>query len=148
MIPNLLYEIVLSESFKLVNISDLIKSTQKRIRNELEENGLSRIYLKDILKRINKKDLRSVNTWCKKNKVEIFQDHSGRFVIEAEFKQAYNRPIIARYKQKYGENWVQVYELAKENKLYLADENNERISTSRRYTPKSKASSNFLKKFK
>lgn len=109
---------------------------------------MSRIYFKEILKRIGKKDIRSVNSWCVKNKVEIYKDCSGKFVIDAEFELAFNRPIINRYKQKYGENWVQIYELAKENKLYLASENNERISTERRYKPKSKASSNFLNEFK
>jgi len=114
----------------------------------LENNGLSRIYFKDILKRINKKDIRSVISWCKKNKVEVYKDCSGKFVIEAEFNLAYNQPIIKRYKTKYGENWVQMYELCQENKLHLASENNERISTERRYKPKSKASSNFLNEFK
>ena len=69
-------------------------------------------------------------------------------MIEAEFNLAYNQPIVKRYKAKYGENWVQMYELCQENKLHLANENNERISTERRYKPKSKASSNFLNEFK
>ncbi len=103
--------------------------------------------MKDILVRINKKDIRSVATWCRKNNVEIFQDYSGKFVIEAEFEYAYNQPIIERYKKKYSENWVQMYELAKENSLYLAHENNEQIATSKRYTPKSKASNDFLQEF-
>ena len=114
----------------------------------MENNGLSRIYFKEILKRINKKDIRSVSSWCRKNKVEIYNDCSGKFVIESEFNFAYNQPIIKRYKTKYGENWLQMYELCQENKLHLANENNERISTSRRYTPKSKASNNFLNEFK
>lgn len=96
---------------------------------------------------INKKDIRSVATWCRKNNVEIFQDSSGKFVIEAEFDHALNRPIITRYKQKYGENWVQVYELAIENKLYLADENNEKISTSTRYKGKCVESEKFFNEF-
>lgn len=96
---------------------------------------------------INKKDIRSVATWCNKNNVEIFQDSSGKFVIEAEFEHAYNRPIIERYKKKYGKDWVQVYELAKENKLYLANENNEKISISKRYKGKCKESEKFFNEF-
>ena len=114
----------------------------------MESNGLSRIYFKEILQRINKKDKRSVSSWCRKNKVEVYNDCSGKFVIEAEFNFAYNKPIINRYKSKYGENWLQMYELCQENKLYLANENNERISTQRRYKSKSKESNNFLKEFK
>ena len=114
----------------------------------MESNGLSRIYFNEILKRINKKDKRSVSSWCRKNKVEIYQDCSGKFVIESEFNLAYNQPIIKRYKVKYGENWLQMYELCQENKLHLADSKNERISSSTRYKPKSKASIDFLNKYK
>ena len=113
----------------------------------MQENGLTRIYFKEILPRINKKDKRSVNNWCRKNNVEIFKDCSGEFVIQAEFEQAINRPIVTRFKQKYGENWVQVYELAKENKLYLVEENNKEVWSSNNYKPQSQASIDFLKEF-
>jgi hypothetical protein len=86
-----------------------------------------------------------VSSWCRKSNVEIYNDSSGNFVIEAEFNFAYNQPIIKSYKAKYGENWLQMFELCQENKLHLADSNNERIYSSRRYKPKSKASKDFLK---
>lgn len=114
----------------------------------MEINGLTRIYIQEILKRINKQDKRSVITWCRKNHVEIYKDSSGTFVTEAEFNLAYNQPIIKRYKTKYGENWLQMYELTLENKLHLADSDNERVSVSKRYIPKSNESINFLKEFK
>lgn len=109
--------------------------------------GLSRIYIKELLSLINKKDIRSVVSWCKKNDVEIYNDSSGKFVIEAEFYNAYNQPIIKRYKEKYGTNWIRMFELSKENRLYLADEQDERIVFSGRYQPKSKAAKDFLKEF-
>lgn len=112
----------------------------------MEINGLTRIYIQDILKRINKQDKRSVITWCRKNNVEIYKDSSGKFVIEAEFNLAYNQPIITWYKSKYGENWERMYELTLDNKLHLADSENEWVSVSKRYVPKSKESSNFLKR--
>ncbi|WP_297092134.1 hypothetical protein [uncultured Draconibacterium sp.] len=111
------------------------------------KNGLSRIYIKEILSFIKKKDIRSVVSWCKKNDVEIYSDSSGKFVIEAEFYNAYNKPIIKRYKEKFGTNWVRMYELAMENKLYLAFENEERRTYSKRYQPKSKAAKDFFKEF-
>lgn len=125
----------------------MVISIQKRIRIELENNGLTRIYIKEVLKRINKKDKRSVITWCRKNNVEIDKDSSGEFVYEAEFNLAYNQPLIKRYKTKYGENWQQMYQLALEDKLHLADSDNERVSVSKRYVAKSKESINFLKEF-
>jgi hypothetical protein len=130
----------------LEEYSEWSLSIQKRILNELETNGLTRIYIQEILKRINKKDKRSVITWCRKNNLEIYKDSSGRYVSEAEFNFAYNQPIIKRYKTKYGENWLQMYELTLENKLHLADSENERVTVSKRYIPKSKESSNFLKR--
>ena len=114
----------------------------------MEENVLSRVYFKEILKRINKKDKRSVKNWCKKNNVEIYKDCSGEFVNEAEFNLTYNQPVIKKYKSKYGENWLKMYELSLQNKLHLADVNQERIFMAGRYMPKSKASNNFLKEFK
>lgn len=123
-------------------------SIQKRIRNELETNGLTRIYIQEILKKINKKDKRSVITWCHKNNVEIDKDSSGEFVYEAEFNLAYNQPLIKRYKTKYGENWQQMYELALEDKLHLADSERERVTVSKGYIPKSNESKKFLKEFK
>lgn len=106
---------------------------------------LSRIYINDLLSLINKKDIRSVNSWCRKNHVEIYQDSSGKFVIEAEFSYAYNLPVVSKYKEKYGKNWKQMYELCIENKLYLADEHDERSTHFVRYQPKSKAAIDFLK---
>lgn len=109
----------------------------------MENKSLSRIYFKEILKLINKKDKRSVITWCKKNRVEIYSDGPEKFVNEAEFNNAYNQPIKNRYKEKYGENWQHMYELTLEGKLHLADSDNERVSVSKRYIPKTKASINF-----
>lgn len=100
------------------------------------------------MKLINKKDKRSVITWCRKNRVEIYSDGSEKFVNETEFNSAYNQPIKNRYKEKYGEKWQQMYELALEDKLHLADSENERVSVSKRYIPKSNESINFLKEFK
>lgn len=100
------------------------------------------------MKRINKKDIRTVSSWCNKNKVEIYQDSSGKFVIEAEFDLAYNQPIIKRYKSKYGKDWLKMYELCQANKLHTKDMNHKEISRSKRYQPKSKASSDFLNNFK
>ena len=114
----------------------------------MEINGLTRIYIQDILKRINKQDKRSVITWCRKNNVEIYKDCSGKFVIEAEFNFAYNQPIIKRYKSKYGENWLHMYELSLENKLHIADSDKERVSVSKRYKAMTETGINFLNEFK
>ncbi|BBE18627.1 hypothetical protein AQPE_2790 [Aquipluma nitroreducens] len=68
----------------------------------MENNGLDRIYLHDLLPKINKKDIRSAVRWCEENDVNVFLDISGKFIIRSEFEFAYNRPIIERYKIRYG----------------------------------------------
>lgn len=143
----ILTTLILNSLFKVLLNTVYILNLQQKQSKMNYKNGLSRIYIKDILSLINKKDVRSVNSWCKKNNVEIFQDSSGKFVIEAEFSNAYNQPIIFRYKEKYGDNWVHMYELCMENKLYLADEHDQQIRYSGRYQPKSKAAKDFLKQF-
>lgn len=122
------------------------KKYSKNNLYELEENGLTRIYINELLNKINKKDIRSVITWCHKNVVEIYSDSSGKFVIQSEFELAYNHPIIDRYKKKYGDQWIEIYNLAKENNLHLFERNENPSKLSNSYKPLSRKAQDFLKK--
>lgn len=97
---------------------------------------------------INKKDCRSGKTWCEKNNVTIYKDSSGSFIIESEFNYAYNLPIIKEYQMKYGDDWEEVYELCKENKLHLFSGNNSTKSSGKRYKSKSYINQTFINQFK
>jgi predicted transcriptional regulator len=123
-----------------------VRNYSKNNLYELEENGLTRIYTNDMLNKINKKDIRSVISWCKKNAVEIYSDSSGKFVTQAEFELAYNRPIIDRYKKKYGDQWVEIYNLAKENNLHLFERNENPSKFCDAYKPLSRKAQDFIKK--
>lgn len=107
-------------------------------------NGLERIYIKDILKMINRKDIRSARMWCEKNEVDIYSDISGKYVIESEFEYAYSKPVIVRYKQKYGDKWQLFYERSKKGNLYLSYEEEMKLEAKNRYQPKSKLSRDIL----
>ena len=56
----------------------------------MNNNGFDRIYLHDVLVKINKKDIRSVLKWCEDNDVNVISDSSGKFIIQSEFNAAYH----------------------------------------------------------
>ena len=112
----------------------------------MENNGLDRIYLQDVLPKINKKDIRSAIKWCEDNYVNVFSDKSGKFIIQSEFDLAYNRPIIELYKKKYGDQWLKVYNLSKENNLLLLESSDNSSRSKNSYKPISREAQDFLRK--
>ena len=95
------------------------------------------MYIKDLIKLINRKDIRSAKVWCMKNDVVIYQDSSGRYVIQSEFFHAYNKPVIDRYKSEYGESWHLFYNRLEKGNLHLSLAVEKEIIDKSRYQPKS-----------
>ena len=112
----------------------------------MNNNGLDRIYLHDVLSKINKKDIRSAIKWCDDNFVNVFSDTSGKFIIKSEFEMAYNRPIIELYKKRYGDQWLKVYNLSKENNLHLLESSDNSSNKTNNYKPLSREAQDFLRK--
>lgn len=112
----------------------------------MNNNGFDRIYLHDVLVKINKKDIRSVLKWCDDNYVNVISDSSGKFIIRSEFELAFNRPIIELYKKKYGDRWLEVYNLSRENNLHLMESSNDSPKSNKSYKPISREAQDFLKK--
>ena len=71
---------------------------------------VDRMYLKEILRLINKTDTRAVRNWCHKNDVFVYKDSSGEFVTKNDFELAYDWPLIIRLKAKHGNRWRIIYE--------------------------------------
>ena len=111
----------------------------------MKNNGLDRIYLHDVLPKINKKDIRTATRWCEENDVNVFSDTTGKFIIQSEFEFAYNRPIIERYKKRYGDQWLKVYNLSKENNLHLLESSDNSSKSTNNYKPISREAQDFLK---
>lgn len=111
----------------------------------MEINGLDRIYLHDVLSKINKKDIRTAVRWCEENDVNVFSDTTGKFIIRSEFELAYNRPIIELYKNRYGDQWLKVYNLSKENNLHLLESSDNSSKSTVSYKPLSREAQDFLK---
>jgi len=76
-----------------------------------DNNGFDRIYLHDVLRKINKKDIRTAIKWCDDNHVFVYSDKSGKFIIQSEFDLACNRPIIESYKNRFGYQCLKIYNL-------------------------------------
>ena len=112
---------------------------------QMDNNGFDRIYLYDVLLKINKKDIRTAIKWCEDNDVTVFSDKSGKFIIQSEFEFAYNRPIIERYKKRYGDQWLKVYNLSKENNLHLLESSDDSSRSNNSYKPLSREAQDFLK---
>ena len=111
----------------------------------MDKNGFDRIYLHDVLLKINKKDIRTAIKWCEDNDVTVFSDKSGKFIIQSEFDFAYNRPIIELYKKRYGDQWLKVYNLSKENNLHLLESSDNSSRSNNSYKPLSREAQDFLK---
>ena len=112
----------------------------------MNNNGFDRIYLHDVLVKINKKDIRSVLKWCEDNDVNVISDSSGKFIIQSEFNAAYNKPIREVYKKIYGDQWLEVYDLSKEDKLHLLESSDDSPKSIKSYKPISREAQDFLKK--
>lgn len=67
------------------------------------------MFLYQVAELINRKDVRPVRTWCKKNHVVIYKDSAGEYVIKNDFDIAYDMPLISNLKVKYGNEWQAMY---------------------------------------
>lgn len=100
----------------------------------------NRMYLKELSFLINRKDKRSVRSWCSKNHLQVYKDSSGEFVMKEEFELAYNMPLIMNLKAKYGESWMEYYKLYENGELYKTLEVSE-YSKKSSYIPRGKLTS-------
>ena len=80
--------------------------------------NIDRIYLAEMARLINRKDIRPVKTWCKKNNVNIFKDTTGEFVYRIEFEFANDLPLIQFLRSKYGKDWEMYYGIYLKGELY------------------------------
>ena len=110
-------------------------------------NGADRIYMNEVIKKIDRRDIRSGITWCKNNNVTVHNDTNGKFVYSGQFRYAYELPLINDLVKRYKEDWKRMYELTVNNDLYTTIPSIP-VSSNGRYKPKSKDSEDFLKRFK
>ena len=109
--------------------------------------NIERKYLKSISKLIQRTDVRTIRSWCKKTNLMIYKDSSGEFVYRSDFELAYDRPLILKLKEKYGVEWSDYYSAYQKGELvklleFSVDSNVEKSS----YIPKGKISNKILKK--
>lgn len=80
----------------------------------------SRVYLSSLKSLINRKDLRSIRKWCKKNNLCVYKDSSGEFVYQTEFELAYDMPLISSLCARYKDEWKKYYKLYKDGNTFEA----------------------------
>jgi hypothetical protein len=97
---------------------------------------VDRMYLKEIIRLINKNDTRAVRNWCRKNNVVVYKDSSGEFVTKADFELAYDWPLILTLKAKYGDRWRIIYEAYLKDNLADAMDFNAPTQKSNNYAAK------------
>ena len=94
---------------------------------------IDRMYLNQILKPINRKDIRAAIKWCEKNGVEIFHDE---FVIKSDFDLAYDLPLITKLKKEHGDEWQVMYQAYKNDTVYkMLDLDSTAKKNNSNYTP-------------
>jgi hypothetical protein len=145
-----------NESFGLTN-NRLAKKSKKIFKQEPSDYisqcsdksmGLMEIFkLKNIL---NYKDLRSVIHWCCKNEVFIIRQGNKQFVNRWEFILSFYKPFIEHLKRKH-ENWKEMflnYLNGEIGKLMTTQSEDNPVTISSNYKPKTKKVTSFLNKIK
>ena len=78
---------------------------------------MKHLQLKELLEPLAYRDIRSVKNWCSKNGVFIVRQGKDEFVMESDFKKAFEIPFINNLKSKYGKDWEEVYRLHQEGNV-------------------------------
>ena len=78
---------------------------------------MKHLLLKELLEQLGYRDIRSVRRWCAKNGVFIVRQGKDEFVIESDFKKAFEIPFINNLKKQYGKDWEEVYRLHQEGNV-------------------------------
>jgi hypothetical protein len=101
---------------------------------------INRIYLNEMLKLINRKDIRTAKKWCKDNHLKIHKDSSGEFTFLNDFDLAFDMPLIKDLKLKHGDNWEEYYHAYNKNELYKMIDSTKSVEKKSGYVPKGKLS--------
>lgn len=106
----------------------------------------SRIYISNLKSLLNRKDLRSIRNWCKKNHLHTYKDTSGEFVYQTEFELAYHSPLIKALSLKHPTDWKEYYKLYKSGNAYEIIQFIGGTSPTKSYMPKGKITTKLFEK--
>ena len=109
---------------------------------------MEKLSLNEILDDLGYIDIRSARNWCKKNNVLVIRQGKNEFVIEANFKEVFEKPFIDKLIRKFGKNWESVYQLYANRNIPELNAINEMPSvTYKAYKPKNEIVSKYLNKY-
>lgn len=75
------------------------------------------IHIEELLEILGYTDVKAVRNWCSRNDVLIMKPGKIEYVYETEFILAYEMPFINKLKNKFGDDWEQVYNLYKDGNI-------------------------------
>lgn len=107
------------------------------------------ILLKEVCRILHLKDIRSVINWCKKHNVQVFSElgRKSAYVIKMQFESARLRNVIIHLKEKYKDNWTQVFNAIQSNNLsqyLMIESSNEKPQVTSNYQPSGDNEKSFL----
>ena len=76
-------------------------------------NGISYLDMKEVAERLKMKSVDAAARWCLSKNISIMILGNKRVVSEFEFRLSYDLPTIDMLKKKYGEEWLDYYEVYK-----------------------------------
>jgi hypothetical protein len=105
------------------------------------------IVLNEIMKTLNYTDQRSARRWCRGNSVTLIKQGKTEFAIESNFREAIERPFIAKLKKLHGDGWEMVYNLYKDGNIPALDTLQKAVSVGHKvFKPIKKKENLFTKK--
>lgn len=106
------------------------------------------IDVKDVMKVLGYKNVRSVLTWCEKNNVFVLSQGNKQVVNSVEFIIAFYTPFIHHLKRT-RENWKELFMgFVCGDVIGVIEDDSPCKKTFRSYIPKSEIESSFLQKLK
>ena len=99
-----------------MNAYDLEKNEENRLLSD-------KISVNDIVKALKVADVRTALRWCRKKSLLVLKFGKEKYVNLIDFQLAVDRPFIESLKQKYPDNWKEMYEAYKKrNYIAIAEQ--------------------------
>lgn len=109
---------------------------------------IQRMFLSEIAEQnlLNRKDVRSIRSWCKQKHLTVYKDTCGDYVIKSEFEFVYNLPAIANLKAQYGADWENYYPHYQNGEIHKIVEMVNPSNPVTRYVPQGRTANSYKNK--
>lgn len=119
--------------------------------NEIENKFLKdKIKISDVVKALQVTDVRTALRWCRKKTILVWKFGKERYINLIDFELAVDRPFIESLKEKYPENWKELYDAYKKNDYITIAEQLFQATpiVKSKFVVQGEVANNFIKKIK